>query len=297
MIAHRGSSAHAPENTLLAARLGHEAGAEAWEFDVHLTRDGVPVVIHDESLLRTTDVADKFAGDPRAGDGYAVADFDWAEIRTLDAGSWFLAPAGYRSAAAFGTRESLALETREQVASGTVGVPTLVDALKLTRRLDWLANVELKTFPNADPALLDAVLAAVEQTETASRILLSSFEHDDVARAVRLRPDIATGVLAATPIHRPADYVRTVIGADAYHPSDLVLGAGTHRYRRSRGVAGLRHADLEALGAARVPVLVYTVNDDTPGALATHLAGAGVAGLFTDFPDRLRRLFALPNRH
>ena len=52
VIAHRGDSAHAPENTLDAARLGHAAGSFAWELDVYLTRDGVPVVVHDESLLR-----------------------------------------------------------------------------------------------------------------------------------------------------------------------------------------------------------------------------------------------------
>ena len=53
VVAHRGDSYHAPENTLEAARLGWEAGAEAWELDVQLTRDGVAVVCHDESLVRT----------------------------------------------------------------------------------------------------------------------------------------------------------------------------------------------------------------------------------------------------
>ena len=68
---------HAPENTLEAARLGRQAGAEAWELDVQLTRDGVAVVLHDESLSRTTDVAARFPGDPRGRDGYRVTDFDW----------------------------------------------------------------------------------------------------------------------------------------------------------------------------------------------------------------------------
>src|SRR5947208_17127210 len=86
IVAHRGDSFHAPENTLEAARLGWEAGAEAWELDVQSTRDGVPVVLHDASLLRTTDVAARFAGDPRGRDGFRVSDFDFDEIRTLDAG-------------------------------------------------------------------------------------------------------------------------------------------------------------------------------------------------------------------
>src|SRR5262249_33759263 len=83
IIAHRGDSFHAPENTIEAARLGWRSGAAAWELDVQLTRDGVPVVLHDESLARTTDVATKFAGDPRGGDGFHVSDFDFSEVRTL----------------------------------------------------------------------------------------------------------------------------------------------------------------------------------------------------------------------
>src|SRR4051794_37261026 len=70
IIAHRGDSSHAPENTLEAALLGRDSGADAWELDVQLTRDGVPVVVHDETLLRTTDVARRFAGDPRGDDGF-----------------------------------------------------------------------------------------------------------------------------------------------------------------------------------------------------------------------------------
>ena len=88
--------------------LGWEAGAEAWELDVQITRDGVAVVFHDETLSRTTDVADRFGGDPRGQDGFRLAEFDWCEIASLDAGSWFVAdPAGERSAAAFGTLENM----------------------------------------------------------------------------------------------------------------------------------------------------------------------------------------------
>ena len=108
VIAHRGDSCHAPENTLEAALRAWQAGADAWELDVQLTRDGVPVVLHDASLLRTTDVARRFASDPRATSGFRVVDFDFDEIRQLDAGGWFLAdPPDGRTAAEFGTRALL----------------------------------------------------------------------------------------------------------------------------------------------------------------------------------------------
>jgi glycerophosphoryl diester phosphodiesterase len=75
--AHRGASARAPENTLAAFREAEAAGADGLELDVHLSRDGVPVVIHDDTVDRTTD-----------GSG-AVSALTFREIRALDAGCWF----------------------------------------------------------------------------------------------------------------------------------------------------------------------------------------------------------------
>ena len=77
IIAHRGFSAEAPENTLAALRAGIEAGADAVEFDLHTAGDGTPVLLHDETLRRTTD-----------GKG-SVYDHSAAELAELDAGSWF----------------------------------------------------------------------------------------------------------------------------------------------------------------------------------------------------------------
>jgi glycerophosphoryl diester phosphodiesterase len=77
IIAHRGYSARAPENTLAALQLALERGAPALEFDIRATRDGVPVVFHDETLERTTN-----------GTG-RVVDTVFRELNQLDAGSWF----------------------------------------------------------------------------------------------------------------------------------------------------------------------------------------------------------------
>ncbi len=75
--AHRGASCCTPENTLTAFAAAVESGADGLELDIHLSRDGVPVVIHDETLERTTD-----------GCGL-VAEMTWQQLRQLDAGSWF----------------------------------------------------------------------------------------------------------------------------------------------------------------------------------------------------------------
>jgi glycerophosphoryl diester phosphodiesterase len=93
-IAHRGASAYAPEHTAAAYQLAIEQGANYVEQDLAVTKDGVLVCVHDATLERTTDVATVFSGravtDPATGERHWwVVDFTLAEIKQLDAGSWF----------------------------------------------------------------------------------------------------------------------------------------------------------------------------------------------------------------
>jgi len=292
IVAHRGDSFHAPESTLEAARLAWQAGAAAWELDVQLTRDGVPIVLHDESLLRTTDVAKRFAGDPRGQAGYRVSDFDWDEIKTLDAGSWFVAaPGGPRSARAFGTLDRLDPTWIEHITSGAVVVPTLAQALVLTREQDWLVNLEIKSFPQRPPGLVDRVLEVIAATGTASSALISSFDHSDVAAADRPAREHALGILTATPLYRIHDYAAKIVGAETVHVSAEVLGSETIAYRRDRRARSLDVGLRAGLAARDLPLLVYTVNSHGTGSLADHLAEMGVDGLFTDDPQGMKRCF------
>src|SRR5215204_7777086 len=84
IIGHRGASTVAPENTMAAFREALAVGADGIEFDVRLTSDGVPVVIHDSTLRRT------------GGLPHRVADLSWAEISKIDVGSWFAQRNGLR---------------------------------------------------------------------------------------------------------------------------------------------------------------------------------------------------------
>jgi glycerophosphoryl diester phosphodiesterase len=296
ILAHRGDSFHAPENTLEAARLGWEAGAEAWELDVHLTRDGVPVVVHDESLLRTTNVATRLAGDPRGRNGFQVADFDFEEVQALDAGSWFVSdPGGLRSAREFGTVDQLDPSRVEHYRSGSVFIPTLEEALILTKEQDWLVNVEIKSFPDRPDEIVERVLDVISATETADRVLISSFDHDDIVAADRDGRRYALGILLATPLYRLPDYTTDMVGADTVHISTEVIGSDTIGYRRAHTPAALRHDVVLALAERGIPVLVYTVNHQAKGNLARHLAEIGVAGLFTDDPSGMRRGFLGPS--
>jgi glycerophosphoryl diester phosphodiesterase len=299
VIAHRGDSFHAPENTLEAARLGWKAGADAWELDVQLTRDGVAVVFHDEFLTRTTDVRHRFPNDRRGKDDFRVSDFDWNEIHELDAGSWFVEDCGVPNlATALGMLEKLSGADRESYRSGRVRVPALREALALTAELDWLVNIEIKSVPESPPGLVEAVLQAIGETDTASRVLISSFDHRSVARMPGLiAPDrvdlraIPRGILVSYPLYRPQAYLTEIVGAQTFHASAQSLGAGSVGYRRQPSPATLWSDEVAALKAAGIPILVYTVNDHRPGGLAEHLAEIEVDALFTDDPAAMKARF------
>ena len=289
IIAHRGDSFHAPENTLEAARLGREAGADAWEFDVQLTRDGVPVVLHDESLLRTTDVAGRFAGDPRGRDGFRVSDFDFDEIATLDAGSWFVDDnGGPRSARDFGTHRSARSRRHRAFRSGSVRIPTLEEALIFTREQDWLVNVEIKSFPDQPPGLVERALEVIAATGTADRVLMSSFDHDDVVAARRDDRRYALGILLATPIHRLADYAIDLVGAERSTSRPRSSGPSRSPIVGRRDATSLRR-DIVGDPRRRETFPCWSTPSITRRAdLARHLAEIGVAGLFTDDPGGLK---------
>jgi glycerophosphoryl diester phosphodiesterase len=290
IVAHRGDSFRAPESTIEAARLAFAAGAQAWEIDVQLTRDSVPVVLHDETLMRTTDVAVRFAGDDRGGDSYRVCDFDFDEIRILDAGSWFVANAGgYRSARAFNTLDRLEPSQVALYGSGAVKVPTLAEVLEFTKENDWLINVEIKSFPGGTDGLVSRVLDVITDTGTASRILISSFDHRDLALAQDADRAYALGILIATPLFRTAEYCTKLVGAETVHVSTKVIGAESALYHDRTQAQSLRLDLIQELQECGIPLLVYTVNEHGPGSLARHLAELGINGVFTDNPGALAR--------
>ncbi len=157
-IAHRGASAVAPPNTLVAFERAIELGADAIEFDVRLSADGVPVVIHDATVDATTD-----------GSG-RVAEMTVAQLKRLDAGASFApAFAGER-------------------------IPTLEEVLGVVgERL--LLNIELKGAGLLNRGLEMAVVDLIERCDLRERVLISSFNPLALSRVQRLAPHIPTGLL------------------------------------------------------------------------------------------------------
>jgi len=159
LFAHRGASAHAPENTLPAFELALQQGADGVELDVKLTSDGHAIVIHDPTVDRTTD-----------GHG-RVRDLALADFRKLDAGAWY--GESYR-----GTQVPLLDEVFEAIGKRCV------------------INVELTNYATPRDALVEKVCELVRKHALQDRILFSSFFPGNLKKAAALLPSIPRGLLA-----------------------------------------------------------------------------------------------------
>lgn len=158
IIGHRGAMGHAPENTLASFKKGMELGADVLEFDVHLSRDGVIVVMHDAVVNRTTD-----------GSGL-ISEMTLSELKQLDAGSWF----GREFA---GER-----------------IPTLEETLEwVAGRIDLA--IEIKGRQKPQEGIERAVVEMIRAHEMVDKTMVISFHHPSVRAVKKIEPGIATGIL------------------------------------------------------------------------------------------------------
>lgn len=195
---HRGASFDAPENTLPAFALAFEQGAEGIELDVHLTRDDEVVVIHDESLERTTD-----------GSGW-VADHTLAQLRRLNAGK----PKGLTG----------------------VEIPLLAEVLALAKDAGGIVNVELKTDLIAYQGIEERVLELVAEAGMDEHVLFSSFNHYTLMRLRSAGATQPLGALLQDRLYKPWRYVDH-LGVEAIHPNQRACSGKVVRKCHERGIA------------------------------------------------------------
>lgn len=209
VIGHRGAAASAPENTLASIRKAYDEGATWVEFDVKLSADGVPILMHDDRLERTTD-----------GQG-RVAQRTLAQIRALDAGSWF-------GEAFRGER-----------------VPTFEEALQLCAELGLGINVEIKPCRGRAAETARAVVATLRAhgRRAEGMLLISSFNRECLAVVQDRAPEWPRGYLTGgLPLNWRSALLR--YGCTTLHAD----------HRR------MRRGQIAIVAAAGVPVLLYTVN-------------------------------------
>ena len=180
-IAHRGFSSRYPENTMLAFERAIALGADGAEFDVQLTKDGVPVIFHDESLLRIT------------GEDRLVKDLTLQELRSFDL--------SYRFAGQCPVQR----------------IPTLEEYFALVQNLDFLNILEFKTAIYEYDGIEQQVIDLIRRYDLNGRIVLSSFNHYTLLRCKGIAPELPCGILYECRIAEPQDYCRK-LGMEFLHP-------------------------------------------------------------------------------
>ncbi|MFD6949449.1 glycerophosphodiester phosphodiesterase [Nocardiopsis sp. TSRI0078] len=242
VVAHRGASGHAPENTLVSLDTAHELGAEAVEVDVQRTEDDVLVLLHDTTLERTTNVEDVFPD----RSPYSVGDFTMAEIRRLDAGSWF-----------------------DPSFEGE-GVPTFAEALDRMEELDLDLFLELKS-PELYPGVEKEVAAELGGREGwleagssrgSQRLVVQSFDWKSVRRSKDLMPSVPHALLGRVPESRISEFT----WAQMINPNHTTIDA----------------AYVERVHDAGLEIMPYTVNERSR---MDAVLKWRVDGFITDFPD------------
>ncbi|MBT4523211.1 MAG: glycerophosphodiester phosphodiesterase [Halieaceae bacterium] len=309
IIAHRGACGYLPEHTLAAKALAHAMGADYIEQDVVLTRDGIPIVLHDIHLETTTDVAHRFPDRMRDDNRYYAIDFSLEEIRQLRAHE--------RSQLDSGGVESAVFPDRFPLTPGFLGIPTLAEEIELIAGLDQSRGrstglyIELKA-PNWHRAqghdMAIAIIDILEQrgyADRESQVFLQCF--DD--KALRyLRNDLHCSLPLIQLLGENAwnedttvdyDYLQTPEGLDDIATYAAGIGPFLMQIYGGKADSGKPLiSDLTANAQARgLQVHPYTFRrdllpegvSDFNELLDIFINQAGVDGLFTDFPDLAHR--------
>jgi glycerophosphoryl diester phosphodiesterase len=250
VIGHRGAAGVAPENTLAAFKRAAAAGAAIVELDVHRTRDGEVVIIHDDTVDRTTDGCGE------------VKHMTLAELQKFDAGYRFVDENG-----------------RHTFRGQGVVVPTLRE---LFARLPQIkAIVEIK---QSDPPIVKDVMDIIHGAGKESDVLLAT-EHDEVMRAIRA--ELGADSACATGFCRGevAAFVGWLMrgAAAGYQPA----GAALQVPPQAEGVRLVSAETLAAAHALGLEIFVWTINDT---AEMERLLALGADGIISDYPGRLRAL-------
>lgn len=183
-IAHRGASGVAPENTLSAFKKAIEAGCDLIEFDVHQTKDGEVIVIHDKNLKKTTREEE------------LVEDHSLSYLKKLDVGSWF-----------------------SPEYSGEK-IPTLEEVLALTKGKVGV-NIEIKKGRKFYPTIEEKIVALLEKYDPVEPCIITSFHYHCLEKIKKLNPYLAIGKLLVFSMIKPQDGINLQVSA--VHPYWLMV--------------------------------------------------------------------------
>lgn len=253
VIAHQGGLGERPANTMLAFDWAQEIGVDAFELDVHMTHDGVLVVIHDDTVNRTTD-----------GSG-PIKELNYSQIKDLDAGYTFelVSDSG---------------ETEYPYRGQGATIPTLEEVLSQHPSMRVLLEIK----PD-DIQVSEALCQILRRQEATDRVIVSSFHENPVRHFRSICPEVGT---SATENEVRLFFLLNRLGLERllrpdYNSFALPLETslpliGNFQLINERLVQGASLLNL--------PVEVWTVNEDDE---LLYLLDLGVSGIITDYPSKL----------
>ncbi len=258
IAAYRGFRAHYPENSL-AAFMASIGRCHFITLDIQMSKDLIPVVIHDATLERTSNAHDK-----RLVFGIKslqVNDWTIPELKTLDTGSWFL------NTDPFGTILSKEMSSVKLMQMIPQRIMTLEEVLRHPSLRKIPINIEIKDHngKEVNSQVTECVLEVVQRTNSVPRVLISSFNHDYLVIAKNCVSTISTAALQERSHPKNLVEYLTTLGVAAYHPSDDITDDILIKKLRSAGLG----------------VNVFTVNSDKR---KQDLFTMGATGVITDFP-------------
>jgi glycerophosphoryl diester phosphodiesterase len=249
VIGHRGSSAHAPENTFASFDRAQHDGADGIEFDVRLAKDDVPVVFHDLSLERTVGIYGN------------VESYPSTVVSKFHAGHWF--NERYPKYAC----QSFVWEH----------IPTLAQVFERYGALKLYAEMKCED-ASRRARLAYAVVRLVREYGLADRVVVKSFEHDSLSEVKRLAPEVRTAALFGRSWPRPFVPARKIIagaeecGADEISLHRSLLRTATVREARRRGFEVLVWTVNSSVWLRRALALnLRAVFTDRPGWMRNYL--------------------------
>ena len=273
-VAHRGASAYAPEHTRAAYELAVAQGADYVEQDLGVTRDGVLVCLHDDSLERTTDVEEvfpaRFTTDAAGRRRWMLADFTLEEVKRLDAGSWF--------APAFAGERVLTWDEAVAVVDGRAGLyPELKSpALYAARGVDIVA-LAAAAFARAPRAPL---------TGGRDRLIVQSFDAEALRALAKQLPAVPRVLLVGP---QAAERWLSPTGLDEVRRFATGIGP-------AKGILLARPSIVDLARQRGLTVTPYTFRSgatgdfpDVAAEMRYFLETLGVDALFTDNPDLFPR--------
>ena len=252
IAAHRGFRANRPENTLCAFEEAM-GKCDFIELDVGFSKDGVAVIIHDDSCKRTSDVEEYIDYQYR----FNVCDLTYQELSKLDFGSWFIEKDPYSSI----KNEIVA---KEDITPQTI--PTLEEVLNLCKKHKMPINVEIKDLSKTkfSKTAVKDVIQIILDTKMQDFVLISSFNHKYLKEAKRLAPFIQRAALQEK-VH-PTNLIKYLKKLDvvAYNCKDEIVNEEV--------ISLLRPEDIY--------LNVFTVNSESR---KTELFDSGINAIFTDY--------------